>query len=320
MQSSKKCSKCGKNSVYFQKSSGISLCNACFIAYFERKFQKTVSKYIPLHPTDVVCVALSGGKDSIALLYNLYLRCQKTNGSKIFAITVDEGISTNFKRNQQAIVDFFNETSIDIELIQVSYKNFFGRTMDEIVKEMYLKQMNINACTVCASIRRRILNEVAKSNRATKIAIGHNLDDLAQTFLMNILRNDLLKIENIPPHGSTEISATYIPRIKPLFLHTENEIQKYCIAKNLPFYSHTCEYAIEFPILRRKVKFFLDTLDERSYEFKYNLIKLHLQLNEKPIKSKSIVKSNLCSKCLYPTGLNRTVCTYCELKSSFGLD
>ncbi len=258
-----------------------------------------MSKYIKLSPEDVVCVGLSGGKDSITLLYNLFLRQQKTNSPKLIAVTIDEGISTTFTNNQIKIQKFFDKTKISIPLIRASYKETFGSTMDEMVQKMYENDMKVNACTVCASIRRRIINEIARKNGATKIAIGHNLDDIAQGLLMNVLRNDLHKIKTTTPYSSSkENISSFLPRIKPLFLFSEEEVIQYCNAKQLPYFSKTCQNALDFPILRKKVQFFLDELDKRSYEFKYNLIRFHLQINEKqsnsdsesaPIKSLSIL-------------------------------
>ena len=272
-----------------------------------------------MNPEDVVCVGLSGGKDSIALLYNLYLRQQKINSPKLIAVTVDEGISTTFSNNQREIQKFFNETKMSVPLIRASYKETFGSTMDEMVQKILENDMKLNACTVCASIRRRIINEIARKNGATKIAIGHNLDDVAQSLLMNVLRNDLQKIENSTPFSSSkEEISPFLPRIKPLFLFSEEEVLQYCIAKQLPYFSKTCQNALDFPILRKKVQIFLNELDKRSYELKYNLIQFHLQLNDNHPKSDFGNKIlNLCKNCSYPTGPNRDICTYCEFKSVF---
>jgi len=255
------CSKCGKESFTFQKSSGRYLCKECYISYFERKFQKTVSKYKILNSDDLVCVALSGGKDSITLLYNLYLRQKHTKSPKLIAITVDEGISDTFMQNQGQIQKFFQDFNIKIPLFQASYKQIFGLTMDEIVNIIYKKNLKLNACTVCASVRRRIINEIAKENNATKIAIGHNLDDVAQSTLMNVLRNDLEKIKNTMPYSSSKDNKSpFLTRIKPLFLFSEEEIIQYCEAKKLPYFSRTCHNALDFPILRKKAQFFLNKL------------------------------------------------------------
>jgi uncharacterized protein (TIGR00269 family) len=278
-----------------------------------------MSKYLPLSTNDLVCVALSGGKDSMALLYNLYLRYNHTKSPKLMAITVDEGISNTFSHNLERIDSFFKKIELDIPLIQTSYKDVFGVPLDKIVQKIQKDDIKLNACTVCASIRRRIINELARKNGANLIAIGHNLDDIAQSIIMNILRNDIVKIENTTPFSSfKENIFPFLPRIKPLFLFTEEEVLKYCTAVPLPFYSKTCQYSLEFPILRKKVQKFLNDLDKRSHEYKYNLIKLHLSLNQKLTESATNSPSkNICPICSYPTGTNRKICTYCEFKQMF---
>ncbi len=278
-----------------------------------------MSKYIPLNSNDVVCVGLSGGKDSITLLYNLLLRYKKIKSPNLIAITVDEGISTVYKQNQEKIKEFFRSHDVEVPLIQVSFKDFFGLSMDEIVKIILSEKMKLNACTVCASIRRRIINVLGKENGATKIAIGHNLDDLAQSFLMNTLRNDLEKIVNTEPYASRTVDTlSFLPRIKPLFLFTEEEIIQYCKAKNLPYFSHTCQYALDFPILRKKVQNFINSLDERSFELKYNIIQFHMKLNS-VIDPASVARDtyNHCKSCSYPTGPTRIYCSFCEFKDKF---
>jgi tRNA(Ile)-lysidine synthase TilS/MesJ len=240
----------------------------------------------------------------------------------LIAITVDEGISTTFLNNQREIEKFFSQTQISIPLIRTSYKEKFGSTMDEMVNKLNEKGLKVNACTICASIRRRIINEIAKKNGATKIAIGHNLDDVAQSLIMNVLRNDFKKIQTSTPFNSSiEDLSPFLPRIKPLFLFSEEEIIHYCEAKQLPYFSKICQNALDFPILRKKVQIFLNELDRRSFEFKYNLIQFHLQVNEHLPKLNSRIQiTNLCKSCSYPTGSNRDLCTYCEFKQIFTED
>ena len=88
-----KCSYCNHNLVIQRKYSGEHLCPECFQKNIEKIVYKTISKYEMLKPQDKIIVALSGGKDSITLLYNLYkIQIQKHQSQKIIALTIDEGI------------------------------------------------------------------------------------------------------------------------------------------------------------------------------------------------------------------------------------
>src|SRR4030066_1909086 len=86
-----KCDKCENEAAYSRKYSGENLCSNCFSTSILRKTAKTISKYKMIKNGDVVCVAVSGGKDSLSLLHILD-KMSKTHNFQIKAITIDEGI------------------------------------------------------------------------------------------------------------------------------------------------------------------------------------------------------------------------------------
>ena len=85
------CQKCENTSVYTRKYSGESLCSECFSNSILRKVAKTISKYRMIKNGDLVCVGISGGKDSLVLLDTLK-KMSQTHNFKIIAVTIDEGI------------------------------------------------------------------------------------------------------------------------------------------------------------------------------------------------------------------------------------
>ena len=89
MKSAVKCILCGKPHVIVEQQG--PLCKDCFIRYFQKKVFKTVRKYRLFDKKDRLCVACSGGKDSLAALY-LVNRIAKRQRQPIFALGIDEGI------------------------------------------------------------------------------------------------------------------------------------------------------------------------------------------------------------------------------------
>lgn len=106
-------------------------------------------------------------------------------GLDLFLLSVDEGISGY--RDDSLDTVRRNELQYGIPLRVVSYKELYGWTMDEIVAQIGTK----NNCTFCGVFRRQALDRGAVLMAATKVATGHNADDVAETVLLNILRGDV---------------------------------------------------------------------------------------------------------------------------------
>jgi uncharacterized protein (TIGR00269 family) len=290
----------------------------------ERKIHKLISTQKLVSNEDRICVGVSGGKDSLVLLYNLYQRQQRIKTSpKLSVAFIDEGIKEYRDESVKILDQFMRQFDIEADIRVLEFRKEFGYTMDEISRMIVENNLSMNACTVCGTVRRRLLNIAAKNAGATKLAIGHNLDDTVQTFMLNILRNDAGKIVSVPPYGSPvsspgENEDIFIPRIKPLAGLSERELTLYCYHKEFPIQSNPCPFSRSFPILRRKVQEFLNNLDERSSEIKFNLLHLNQELISKLGHLENRPKLNsYCKTCGNPTGIKRNVCLYCELKALF---
>jgi len=283
-------------------------------------------------PTDKIVVGVSGGKDSLCLLYNVKtLQDRNPNGPIVEAILIDEGISGYRSESKNIAIEYCKKLNIPLHIL--SFKSNFGKDLDEVVAD--LKEININACTICGTVRRRLLNDKALELQANKLAIGHNLDDQSQTFLANILRNDIRKIELSPPQGNvSDKERNFVPRIKPLLEIPEREITLYCFYKKIPIQTTPCPYIEGFSILRKKVQDFLNQIEKKSPEIKYNLLNANQTLNkrlcnrkiqmenEKKNSSEKIKKLhtyNYCSICRKPCGHKRSICYYCELKEKLNI-
>ena len=268
---------------------------------------------------DKIAVGFSGGKDSFVLLYNLYKYLeQKQRTSQLEAIIVLEGIKGYREESEEIATTFC--TQIGIPLHKVYFKDYLGYALDETVsrsREFGLEQMK--ACTICGTARRRLLDMKAKEIGATKLAIGHNLDDQAETFLQNILRNDALMIGKRPLWGS-EQSDLFVQKIKPLFNIPEKEISLYAFYKEFPFQTHVCPYSLpdQFFVLRRAVQGFLNELEINIPEIKYNILNANHDLYD--IVKEHLTKTEkkqfgFCKECGEPCGPNESICRFCEIKN-----
>ena len=146
-------------SVYSRPYSGETLCKKCFLFSIEDKTRKTISKYSMLQHDDRVAVAVSGGKDSLSLLYVLKNIFEMGHRGTPIAITVDEGIK-NYRDESLEIVNQFC-ADLRIENKIVSYKELFGRDMDQVILERPSDKMS--SCSICGTFRRRAIDLAAES-------------------------------------------------------------------------------------------------------------------------------------------------------------
>ena len=187
-----KCQRCGKSAVIYQKYSNAHLCKSHFIEDVERKIKRDIRKFKMIGRGEKIAVALSGGKDSISLLYVLHKVFKNRPDLEFMAITIDEGIKGYRAHTLEHAIRLTGE--LGISHIIRSFEDEFKTSLDALT----LKKENA-ACTLCGVLRKNILNKTARELGADKIAIGHNLDDESQTILMNYLRGDIDRLKRMIP-------------------------------------------------------------------------------------------------------------------------
>lgn len=140
----------------------------------EGLMRKAIEDYAMIQEGDKIAVALSGGKDSVSLLYALKsLQRYNKEHFELIAISVNPG----FKEFDESLLKKITD-DIKVELIIVPSK---------IKQIVFDDRKEKNPCSLCANLRRGILNTTAKKYGCNKIALGHNEDDMIETFLMNVI-------------------------------------------------------------------------------------------------------------------------------------
>ena len=187
------CSKCHKEpSVYFRAYSGEYLCKKCFIRSIEEKAARTISKHSMIKYGERVAVGVSGGKDSLSLLYVLkrMFDDHDRKPEDLIAVTIDEGIEGYRDESLQIVKDFCNQLGVQGKIL--SYKDLFGVSMDDAMVLRPSEKMS--SCSMCGTFRRRAIDLAAESVGADIVATAHNLDDQLQTFMINLLAGDIERI------------------------------------------------------------------------------------------------------------------------------
>ncbi|MBA7642737.1 tRNA-5-methyluridine(54) 2-sulfurtransferase [subsurface metagenome] len=270
-----------------------------------------------LNSNDKIIVALSGGKDSFTLLYNLSM-IQKNlyNPKQLIALTIDEGIKDYRENSIKNAIEICKE--LNIEHYIISFKEKVGLSLDEIINIKKILPDYKYACNYCATIRRRLLNDGAKELGGNILAMGHNLTDFAETYLMNILykRLDIIANQYFFREENDEINQFYIKKISPLIRIPEEEIFLYANIKKLDYYPSHCPYREKDPIIRKRVLDFIQECKKYSPEIEFNLLNGFLELSKTLYYHRKKKNHSLCQKCGYPCG-NGKICSYCSYLQEF---
>ena len=243
------CAYCADHAVFVDRVSDIHLCSTHLKVSVEQRVYQEMQMYTLTSPLGI---AFSGGKDSTALLATLVALQKKLNISLI-ALTVDEGIA-GYRE------DTISHAKQVCKVLQVphkivSFKELFGWDLDEMIAA----SCTMHACTICGIFRRRALEVLAERENVSVIATGHNQNDSAQTFLMNLFSADLKKMV-AGTHG-TEGSSRFSQRIKPFSTVSEREVTLYGILCGLFEDLVECPYAHQ--ALRGEVRSLLSELECR---------------------------------------------------------
>jgi uncharacterized protein (TIGR00269 family) len=295
-----KCSFCDREAVY---TYGENYCEYHFFRYIEKKVWKNIREWKMIEPGDKIAVAVSGGKDSLTLLYLLKKFRDKFKNFELVVLFVDEGASSRIE-DYKNILNFFEKFGKE-EFVKISFKEELGFSLPEIV------DLFPGPCTICGVLRRYLLNKKAKELGCTKIAVGHNLDDFVQTFLLNLVRNEVDRLgRNLPVVGIDEFEG-FVKKIKPLYNVREKEIAIYSYLKGYIHKKVPCPYAtINNP--RTEIRKFVNTLESNHKTMKYSLLKSAISVSQMvKEKLKGKVKLKQCSICGEPTSSD--VCKFCQI-------
>jgi uncharacterized protein (TIGR00269 family) len=297
------CKNCIEKPVINLTNNNIKLCKNHFIKYFEKKTFKTIKDFNLIEKNDKVAVGVSGGKDSLTLL-SLLLKLK--NKIKIFdleCIAIDEGIQGYRDKTLENAKRYCEENNVKLNIF--SYKNEFGDTLDN-----FLKKTSMKACSMCGPFRRYLLNKKSKELGFTKLATGHNLDDEAQTIMMNYFRRNLETSARLGPITGILKDKRFIKRIKPLYFLTEKEVATYAFLKKLINEFSECPHSSDS--YRGDLRDMLNNFEAKYPGTKHSIITSFIELLpllKENFKNKIELKN--CKVCDEPC--SQEICQTCKI-------
>lgn len=190
--------------------------------WFLTKVKHAVIDFEMLDDGDKVAVGISGGKDSMTLLYILLLLKKWSNFKfELYPITVDLGFGMDYT----PIKEFCDKENLTYTIVPTQ--------IGEIVFDM---RMESNPCSLCAKLRRGALHDAALELGCKKVALGHHADDLIETFFLNLCYTGRFSTFK----AMTYLDRTGLWQIRPLVYLHEETLSSLANLENLPIVKNLC--------------------------------------------------------------------------------
>ena len=291
-----KCTKCGGRANIELRRHNAAFCADDFVAFFQNQIREAIRKYRMFGRDERVLVAVSGGKDSLALWDALIADGYTTTG-----LYLDLGIF-DYSVESRAKCEAFAQAHA-VPLIVSKVADEVGAPVP-VIKQVTRRP----PCSGCGLSKRYLMNRVALENDFPVVATGHNLDDEAATLFGSVMhwQTDAL------PRQSPALASTHpklVRRVKPLYRLSERETAAYAFMRGIDYIVEECPFAVGATSIAHKDV--LNRMEEASPGAKHNFLFGFLEKARPAFERAESVVLNECTRCRQVT--TGTVCAFCKL-------
>ncbi|WP_173046407.1 ATP-binding protein [Nitrospira sp. KM1] len=300
------CTKCKMKAAIKLPRHHAAFCKSCFTHFTHDQVVKAVKSQQMFRKEDRILVAVSGGKDSLAL-WDILLKL----GYRSDALYVNLGIAGYSHRSLDKVRSYADKTAAGygatLHIHTVEQEEGAG------IRELSML-VHRPTCSTCGTIKRYQFNRAAIEKQYDVMATGHNLDDEAARLLGNVLHWQEEYLEKQGPTLPASLDG-FAKKVKPLYRLTERELAAYAILHGIDYIVDECPMAQGARTLLYKEV--LNRLETESPGTKQNFYWGFLEKQ----KVKPSVRSTMaerdqaclhpCSTCGQPTTAD--VCSYCKL-------
>jgi len=290
-----KCKRCrGKAEVQIRQHNA-AFCRPCFVFFFQRQVQRAVEKEQMFTPDEEVLVAVSGGKDSLALWDVLIDLGYRTAGLHL-ALGIGE-----YSRQSTQKTQAFAEAR-QVRLITVRLED------EEAAVPALAAFTNRPACAACGTSKRHHFDRVAFEQGFAVLATGHNLDDEASRLLGNVLHWQVRHLGK--QHPVLESTHERLARkVKPLFRVSEYETAVYAFFRGIDYIVEECPNSVGASQLLYKDV--LNRLEAEMPGTKLAFMQEFLRVGRPAFAAQTEGPPQSCERCGMPAF--GALCSYCSL-------
>ncbi len=298
------CTKCRTKAVIKLPRHNAAFCKMCFNGFIHDQVVRAVKSQRMFGKEDRILVAVSGGKDSLAL-WDILLKL----GYKADALYVNLGIGA-YSEQSQAKVHRFAET-VAAPLGAVLHLHTVAQEEGAGIKELAMLAHR-PACSTCGTIKRYQFNRVALEHRYDVMATGHNLDDEAARLLGNVLHWQEEYLDKQAPTLPASVDG-FAKKVKPLYRLTERELAAYAVLNKIDYIVEECPMAKGArTLLYKEVLNRLETESPGTKQtFYWGFLEKHQRQTSTAIAAGDQTTLRACTVCQQPT--TAEICSYCRL-------
>ena len=291
-----KCRKCGAGAVIELRRHNTAFCSDDFVEFFRNQVREAIRKHRMVDRNERVLVAVSGGKDSLAL-WDVLLG----DGYRTAGLYLDLGIF-DYSVESRAKCEAF-ASARGAELIVVTVADEVGAPVP-VIKDVTRRP----PCSGCGLSKRYLMNRAALDHGFPVVATGHNLDDEAATLFGSVMhwQTDALPRQS-PALPSTH--AKLVRRVKPLYRLSERETAAYAFIRKIDYIVEECPFAKGATSIAHKE--ILNRMEDTSPGAKHNFLFGFLEKARPAFERAESVTLNECARCGQVT--TGTLCAFCKL-------
>jgi len=289
------CKVCGEKAQVELRSRGFSLCKAHYLEWFVKETERTIRRHRMLQPGERVLVAVSGGKDSLAL-WDVLWRL----GYQAVGLHLQLGIGAYSERSLEVTRAFAQDRGLELWVVDLRQAYGFG------VPELAELSGRV-ACSACGLSKRYIINQVAVEGGFRVVATGHNLDDEAAVLFGNLLnpQEDALVRQGPVLPEKPGLAA----RVKPFYRFSEREVLSYTLLRGIRYLHEECPNAQGAKSLLYKEA--LNLVEREMPGAKLRFLEGFLDRIQPRLQAAEEVQLRECERCGYPT--TGAVCSFCRM-------
>jgi uncharacterized protein (TIGR00269 family) len=292
-----KCRRCKAPAVVEVRRHNAAFCRDCFEHHVRAQVERAIERYDMVEPDDRILVAVSGGKDSLAL-WDVLLDL----GYRADGLYLGLGIGGYSSRSRDVVRAFASER--DIRLIEVDLSGEYGFDVPTAGRKG-----SRSTCAVCGLSKRYVFNKAARDHGYDVLATGHNLDDEAATLLGNTLRWQTDYIARQFPVLPAE--EGFARKVKPLYRLSELETAAYAFLRGIDYVVEECPLVAGNTQLRYKDA--MNQLESASPGTKAQFFLSYLDRAAPLFATQDDAELTACERCAQPT--TARFCAFCRARA-----